>query len=82
MQPSPPPTISQLMRAGNRFTDRNFMKLLGVGHPALKQLEANPGLISFEQFLVLAELLGQPAVWLVQLALAEIARNSAATDQT
>ena len=59
------------MREGNRFTDRDFMRVLGVGHPALKKMEENPGLLSISQFLQLAELLGQPVAALVALAVGD-----------
>lgn len=80
MQPEPT-TLSQLMRAGNRFTDRDFMNVLGVGHPQLKQMEANPYLFSVDQLARLAGMLGKPTMLLAQLALEQLSRNPDANEQ-
>jgi transcriptional regulator with XRE-family HTH domain len=70
------PTFSQLLRAGNRFTDRDFMRALGIGHVALKQREADPSLLTVRELLLLSKLLGQPKQKLVKIVWAEAARNS------
>jgi hypothetical protein len=79
MEPETPQTFSQLMREGNRFTDRDFMKVLGIGHPALKGREADPSRFTLEELQLLAEMLNRPAISLVAMILEEIKRNPNAT---
>lgn len=70
--PAPQPTLSQLLREGNRFTDRDFMKLLSMGHPKLKACEANPLLFTLKDLLLLAELIGRPVREVLRVVLAEV----------
>lgn len=79
--PRPPQTFRQLLREGNRFTDRDFMKALGVGHPALKQREANPGLFTMRELLLLAKLLERPKMELIEMVLADMERNPEAVEK-
>lgn len=81
MKPETPQTFSQLLREGNRFTDRDFMKALGVGHPALKQREADPSLFTMGELLLLAKLLGRPIKSIVKMVLEELERNPKATQK-
>ena len=75
MTPNAPQTFSQLLRAGNRFTDRDFMKALKIGHVALKQREGDPSRFTMGELLLLAKLLNQPKELLARMVWAELARN-------
>lgn len=75
MKPETPQTISQLMREGNRFTDRHFMKALGVGHPALKRREADPSQFTLDEVIALAEMLQRPPMEIAVMILDEMKRN-------
>ncbi len=57
MKPEPTQTFSQLLRADNRFTDRDFMKALGMGHPKFKSREADPSLFTVGELMLLATLI-------------------------
>jgi transcriptional regulator with XRE-family HTH domain len=70
-----PQTFSQLLREGNRFTDRDFMKALSIGHPGLKQREADPSRFTIGELKLLAKLLGRPVEKLMKVVLAELDRN-------
>lgn len=75
MKPEPTQTFSQLLRADNRFTDRDFMKALGMGHPKLKRREADPSLFTVGELLLLATLLGHPIQDVMRVVLAQAAHN-------
>ncbi|RZK44612.1 MAG: hypothetical protein EOO61_03205 [Hymenobacter sp.] len=79
MEPETPQTFSQLMREGNRFTDRDFMKVLGIGHPALKGREADPSRFTLEELLRLAKMLNRPELSLFAVILEEVKRNLSIT---
>lgn len=79
MEPETPQTFSQLMREGNIFTDRDFMKVLGVGHPALKRREADPGRFTLDEVILLAKMLKIPVMSIAEVIMAEVRRNPKAT---
>lgn len=76
-----PQTFSQLLREGNRFTDRDFMKVLGIGHPALKRRQADPSLFSVAELLLLATLLGRPIKQVLKLVLEQVATDPEAAQK-
>lgn len=78
MQTTSSQTVRQLMRDGNRFTDQDFMSALGIGHSALKEIEADPGQLSLIQVVRLAELLNVPVLELVQLVFTEASQGQSA----
>jgi transcriptional regulator with XRE-family HTH domain len=79
--PEPTQTFAQLLREGNRYTDRDLMKVLGVGHGALKQREADPSRFTMGELARLAKLLGKSTLELVKLVLAEMERNPQVVEQ-
>lgn len=81
MKTDSPPTFSHLLREGDRFTDRDIMKVLSIGHPALKRRELDPSLFTVGELLRLATLLGRPIAEVLRVVLAEVARNDEAAQQ-
>jgi len=79
--PEPTHTFAQLLREGNRYTDRDLMKVLGVGHGALKQREADPSRFTMGELARLAKLLGKAKLELVKLVLTEMERNPQVVEQ-
>ncbi|WP_223654532.1 hypothetical protein [Hymenobacter psoromatis] len=75
MKPEPTQTFSQLLRADNRFTDRDFMKALGMGHPKLKSREADPSLFTIGELMLLANLIGRSVKDVMQVVLAQAEHN-------
>lgn len=75
MPSTAPQTISQLMRAGDRFTDRDFMRVLEIGHPTLKRMEANPALFTLAHLSLLAGMLGKPTMLLARLVVEALGCN-------
>jgi hypothetical protein len=73
--PTTPATLRDLIRAGDRFTDRDFMSALGIGHLKLKRAEADPSLFTVAELQILATLTGHPLKRLLDLVTAEMARN-------
>ena len=69
------------MREGNRFTDRDFMRVLGIGHPALKRREADPSRFTLDELLLLAEMLNRPVMSITVIILEEMKRNPQATEK-
>lgn len=63
------------MREGNRFTDRHFMKALGIGHPALKRREADPSQFTVNEVIALAEMLQRPFMEITVAIIEELKRN-------
>jgi hypothetical protein len=76
-----PSSLRELLREGDRFTDRNFMAVLGIGHPMLKRLEADPSLFSMADLQALATLTGHSLKKLVELVIAEMERNPAVAEK-
>jgi hypothetical protein len=76
-----PSTFRQLLREGDRFTDRDFMRVLGIGHPKLKSREADPSLFTVAELLLLAKLIGRPIKDVMKIVLAELERNPQATEK-
>ena len=81
MEQETPPKFSQLLREGNRFTDRDFMKALGIGHRALKQREADPSQFTLDEILLLAEMLKKPAISIATIIIDEMKRNPTVTEK-
>lgn len=75
MKPEPTQTFSQLLRADNRFTDRDFMKALGMGHPKLKSREADPSLFTVGELMLLSSLIGRPIKEVMRVVLAQAEHN-------
>ena len=72
MKPVPPQTFSQLLRADNHFTDRDFMKALGMGHPKLKRREADPSLFTVGELVLLANLIGHSIQEVMRVVLTQV----------
>jgi hypothetical protein len=75
-------TFSELLREGNHFTDRDFMKALAMGHPKFKAREADPSLFTVGELMLLATLLGQPIRQVMEVVLAEAERNPAVVQKS
>ncbi|MBO3272964.1 hypothetical protein [Hymenobacter defluvii] len=73
-----PQTFSQLLREGDKFTERDFKKLLNVGYESLKRREMDPALFTMGELLLLSKLIGKPIKDVVKLVLEEISRNTEA----
>lgn len=82
MKPEPTQTFSQLLRADNRFTDRDFMKALGMGHPKLKSREADPSLFTVGELMLLAALIGHPIQEVMRIVLAQAEHNPQVADKS
>lgn len=78
---TPAQSFIDFLRADNRYTSRDLMKALGVGHPALKQREADPSLFTVGELLVLADLLGCDRLELIKMVFAELDRNPKALER-
>ncbi|MBC6992491.1 hypothetical protein [Hymenobacter sp. BT491] len=74
-------TFSQLLREGNKFTDRDFMKVLAMGHPKLKRREADPSQFTVGELLVLATLIGRPITEVMKVVLAQVTSNKEAAQK-
>jgi len=73
--PNTAATLRDLIRKGDRFTDRDFMNALGIGHLKLKRAEADPSLFTVAELQILATLTGHPLKCLLDLVTAEMERN-------
>lgn len=73
--PDTPRPFSQFIRAENRFTTRDLMKALGVGHGGLKQREADPSLFTVGELLLLAKLLNCSQMKILKMVTAELERS-------
>ncbi|WP_324680127.1 hypothetical protein [Hymenobacter sp. GOD-10R] len=71
-----PKTFSELLREGNQFTDRDFMKVLAMGHPKLKSREADPSLFTVGELMLLAKLINTPIKQVMTVVLDQIARDT------
>ena len=78
---SAPLTFSQLLRADNKFTDRDFMKVLSIGHPKLKSREANPSLFTVGELILLAALIKRPIEEVMKVVLDQVARDEQAANK-
>ena len=76
-----PQTFSKLLREGDQFTERDFMKVMGVGHPALKRREGDPSLLTVGEILAVAKLIGRPVDQVIKIVLAEVSRNKEVIEQ-
>lgn len=76
-----PQSFSKLLRAGNKFTDRDFMKVLSMGHPTLKRREADPSLFTVGELLVLAKLIDQPIKEVMKVVLEQVTKDREAEEK-
>lgn len=75
MKSEMPQTFSQLLREENRYTDRDFMKALSMGHPKLKAREADPSLFTVRELALLAALIGRPLPDVMKVVLVQAQHN-------
>lgn len=73
--PAIPATLRDVIREGDRFTDRDFMSALGIGHLKLKRAEADPSLFTVAELQILATLTGHSLKRLLDVVMAEMERN-------
>ncbi|WP_324680814.1 hypothetical protein [Hymenobacter sp. GOD-10R] len=78
---TPPLTFSQLLREDNKFTERDFMKVLGISHTKLKRLEADPSFFTVHDLLVLAQLIDKPISKVMAVVLEQAAQDTQAVQQ-
>ena len=78
---TPPLTFSQLLREDNKFTERDFMKVLGISHTKLKRLEADPSLFTVHDLLVLAQLIEKPIKRVMAIVLDQTAQDEQAAQE-
>ncbi|GGF27107.1 hypothetical protein [Hymenobacter cavernae] len=78
---TPPPTFTELLREGNKFTDRDFMKVLGISHTKLKRLEADPSLFTVNDLMVLALLIEKPIKKVMAVVLEQVAQDEQAAQE-
>lgn len=75
MSPDSTPTLTKLIYESNRFTALDLVKLLRIGHRALRKREADPSLFTLGELALLAKHLGRPTSELVGLALADMEKS-------
>jgi hypothetical protein len=71
MKTDTPQTFSQLLREGNKFTDRDFMKVLATSHTKLKRLEADPAQFTISDLMLLAQLIERPIKEVMKVVMAQ-----------
>lgn len=76
-----PQTFSQLLREGNKFTDRDFMRVLAMSHTKLKRLEADPSLFTVADLMLLAQLIDRPIKKVMKVVLEQVATDTAAAEK-
>ncbi|WP_169515015.1 hypothetical protein [Hymenobacter norwichensis] len=76
-----PQTFSQLIRERDQFTDRDFMKVMGVGFGVLKRKEADPSLLTVAEMMGVAKMIKRPVEQVIKIVLAEVSRNKEVIEQ-
>jgi transcriptional regulator with XRE-family HTH domain len=81
MKTDTPQTFSQLLREGNKFTDRDFMKVLATSHTKLKRLEADPAQFTISDLMLLAQLIERPIKEVMKVVMAQAERDEEAAEK-
>lgn len=74
-------TFSQLLREGDRFTDRDFMRVLSIGHPSLKRKESDPSQFTIGEVVLLAALVEKPVSQLLEAAVRQASQDQESAQQ-